>query len=83
MFSPNAIVTDNINIIPYSLFTYDSLATLEAAKNQIELWKKDKYIKVLCAYIQDDNKNIVYLENNVDAFGYVNYKNEEQKEKNR
>ena len=75
MFWPMAIVSDPISKKTYSLHTYDGQITLEDAKKIINNWKLNDKLHILCAYITDDEtKQVVYLENNVDTFGNVHYK---------
>ena len=83
MFWPNAIAIRTDKGKPFSLFTQDSAFTIEEAKEIIEEWKSMQDIEILCAFIKDETENkIVYLENNVDAFGNVNYNKTSAEEKN-
>ena len=81
VFWPMAIVTDFHSKKSYSLNTYEGTFSIDEAKKVINTWKSDDKILVLCAYITDSNINeVIYLENNVDAFGNIRYKNEQSDE---
>ena len=73
MFWPTSIVYNNDLKKTYSLFTYDGCSSVEAAKEVIKSWRENEKLLVLCAYVTDNNNNVLYLENNVNAFGDVTY----------
>ena len=79
MFWANAIVTDSNKNKPSSLFTTSGSSTIDEAKECIKKWKENESILVLCAYIQDDDKNTDYMENNVDFVGNIRYSEEPKK----
>ena len=76
MFWPNAIVTDSNKNNPSSLFTTTGSNTVDEAKECIKKWKNNENLLVLCAYIQDDDKKTVYMENNIDFVGNIRYSEE-------
>lgn len=73
MFWPTSIVYNNDLKKTYSLFTYEGCSSVEVAKEVIKSWRENEKLLVLCAYVTDDNNNVLYLENNVNAFGDVTY----------
>ena len=73
MFWPIALVKGTNNKV-YSMSTYDSLSSLEEAKDVIKFWKAGNNLEIALAYITHGN-DIVYLENNIkseDKKGIVN-----------
>lgn len=82
LFWPTAVVFDKHERKVYSLYATTGSSTLEEAKEYIKGLKNDNdRYSVLCAYV-DTGKidDVVYLENNIDALGYVRYQNDEEKE---
>jgi hypothetical protein len=80
LYWPMAIVTDVQSKKTYTQFTYDGCLTFDAAKDVINRWKDNTNILVLCAYIQADNK-VIYLENNLNFLGNVEYNHDDPKQK--
>lgn len=73
MYWANAVILNTNSNKVQSIFTYEGSFSIEEAKNVIKAWKQSDNIKVLCAYIKDDAEQVVYLENNVNALGHVEY----------
>ena len=77
----NVLAKDKDTNQIYSIHTNESSSSMEDAKELIDSLKND-VSDVLCAYItSDDQESVIYLENNVDAFGQVHYKKTEDSKK--
>lgn len=74
LYWPMGIVRYGI-VPPYTAFTSHGFDTIEEAQDVIDKWKETPRLNVLCAYIHDDDQNIVYLENNVNTVGDIEYNN--------
>lgn len=81
LYWPTAIIRElNMGGKVSTYYTSDGYYKEEDAKKVIDFWKDNKNYEVLCAYIEQhgerNSKKIVYLENNIDALGYVSYRSE-------
>ncbi len=75
MYWPTAVAYNTVTKQPQSLFTYEGYISIDEAKGVIDKWKQAQNIKILCAYVKDnDLDQIVYLENNINALGQIEYK---------
>lgn len=74
MYWANAIILNTNTNQVETIFTYKGDFSIEDAENVIKMWKQNDNIKVLCAYIKDDTGQVIYLENNVNALGIIEYK---------
>lgn len=74
MYWANAVILNTNSNQVQTLFTYEGNFSVEDAENVIKMWKQNDNIKVLCAYIKDDAGQVIYLENNVNALGIIEYK---------
>lgn len=64
MFWPTAIVKEENGKV-YSMYTYESLSKYEDAKVYFRCLEKHLGVEILFSYIQDNDNNVIYLENNV------------------
>ena len=69
----------NIDGNVWSMFTIMGFRHLQYTKSTIDIYKQHDDVAVLLAYVIKDN-NIVYFENNVDAFGHIRYNSQESEE---
>lgn len=78
MYNPTAIVYNSVTKQPNSLASYEQYMSVDEAKSIINAWKKNPNIQILSAYIKDSTtEEIVYLENNINTLGQIEYKQED------
>lgn len=57
---PNAIAkSDNDYEDGTRLFTYGSVKSLDQCEKQFDIWKNEYKYKLLCAWVEDDDKNLI------------------------